>query len=261
MATDPPLKNLFGSFDEPTPAVDVNSVLRRTRRRRLPKQAAAGGVLTLAIGGIAVAGFQGLGGLSQTAGSSASDSAAGTSQDSGGTAELYSNGDTSSSDLKRAPADRINLCGGAVADVAPSATGLVLTTEFGTESAASVGEKTITGIVTMTNEGTETVTGSTAVSPAITFSQDGVVLWHSNGAMIDMATVVDLAPGESMEYEASFVPVICDVEDDLADVFRDDLPEAPVGEYQISALIDLSTDGGVELISGPASTFSLRKGL
>jgi hypothetical protein len=248
-------------MDEPTPAVDVNSVLRRTRRRRLPKRAAAGGVLTLAIGGIAVAGFQGLSGLSQSSGGS-SDSAASTAEDSGGTSELFSSGDTSSSDLsKRAPADRINLCGGAVADVAPSATGLVLTTEFGTESAASVGAKSVTGVVTMTNEGTETVTGSTAVSPAITLSQDGVVLWHSNGAMIDMATVVDLAPGESMEYQASFVPVICDVEDDLADSFRDDLPEAPVGVYEVSALIDLSTDMGVELISGPPSTFSIRKGL
>jgi hypothetical protein len=242
-------------MDEPTPAVDVNSVLRRTRRRRLPKRAAAGGVLTLAIGGIAVAGFQGLSGLSQSSGGS-SDSAASTAEDSGGTSELFSSGDTSSSDLaKRAPADRINLCGGAVADVAPSATGLVLTTEF---DDATVGTSSVDGIVTMTNEGSETVSGTTAVSAAITLSQDGIVLWHSNGAMIDMATVVELAPGESLEYAASFVPVMCDVEDDLEESFRDDLPDAPAGEYQVSAAIDLSTDGNAELITGPASTVTLR---
>jgi len=260
MATDPTLKNLFGSMDEPTPAVDVNSVLRRTRRRRLPKQAAAGGVLTLAIGGIAVAGFQGLGGLSQSSGGS-SDSAASTT-DSGGTSELYSaeaeTGATTDSgdatDIKRAPADRINLCGGPVAEVAPSATGLVLTTQF---DDAAVGASSVDGIVTMTNEGTETVSGTTAASAAITLSQDGVVLWHSNGPMIEMAAVVDLAPGESMEYAASFVPVVCAVEDDLAESFRDDLPPAPAGSYDVSALIDLSTDGNAELISGPASTITL----
>jgi hypothetical protein len=265
MATDPTLKNLFGSMDDATPAVDVDSVLRRTRRRRLPKRAAAGGVLTLAIGGIAVAGFQGLGGLSQSSGGS-SDSAASTSEDSGDTSQLYSaesDGETETgattdssdaSDIKRAPADRINLCGGPLADVAPSATGLVLTTQF---DDAAVGASSVDGIVTMTNEGTETVSGTTAASAAITLSQDGVVLWHSNGPMIEMAAVVDLAPGESMEYAASFVPVVCAVEDDLTESFRDDLPAAPAGSYEVSALIDLSTDGNAELITGPPSTITL----
>ena len=78
-----------------------------------------------------------------------------------------------------------------------------------------------------------------------------------SGPMIEMAAVVDLAPGESMEYAASFVPVVCAVEDDLAESFRDDLPPAPAGSYDVSALIDLSTDGNAELISGPSSTITV----
>jgi hypothetical protein len=131
----------------------------------------------------------------------------------------------------------------------------VLTARF---DDAAVGASSVEGIVTMTNEGSETVSGTTAASAAITLSQDGIVLWHSNGAMIDMAAVVDLAPGESMEYSASFVPVVCGVEDDLADGFRDDLPEAPAGTYQVSAAIDLTTDGAAELITGPATTVTLK---
>jgi len=120
-----------------------------------------------------------------------------------------------------------------------------------------VGASSVDGIVTMTNEGTETVSGTTASSAAITLSQDGIVLWHSNGPTNMMAAVVDLAPGESMEYAASFVPVVCTVDDDLAESFRDDLPAAPAGEYQVSAAIDLSTDSSAELITGPASTITL----
>jgi hypothetical protein len=159
------------------------------------------------------------------------------------------------------PADRINLCGGPLAEVAPNPDGLVLSTAFPESSATGTGA--IDGTVTLTNTGTQTVKGTTAASPAITVSQDGVVLWHSNGPMIMLAVVVDLAPGQSMNYRASFTPVRCGVGDDLADGFPDNLPALPAGGYQVSAAIDLSREGVNgsainELVTGPVQTVTLR---
>jgi hypothetical protein len=102
------------------------------------------------------------------------------------------------------------------------------------------------------------VTGYTAASPAITLAQNGVVIWHSNGPMIEMAREVTLAPGESLDYAAAFSPVICGVEDDLGESFRDGLPEAPAGDYQVSAAIDLMGDFNADLITGPSQTITLR---
>ena len=90
------------------------------------------------------------------------------------------------------------------------------------------------------------------------------MLWHSNGAMIAMATLVDLAPGASLTYPASFAPVTCSTEDDSAGSFRDDLPHLAAGDYQVSAALDLSrqgTDGSflsTDLVTGPTSPVILR---
>jgi len=73
-----------------------------------------------------------------------------------------------------------------------------------------------------------------------------------------VAVDVNLAPGESMVYPATFSPVVCGVEDDMGEGFREDLPAVPAGDYQVSALLDLSGDASVELISGPAATVTLR---
>jgi len=61
-----------------------------------------------------------------------------------------------------------------------------------------------------------------------------------------------------MSYPASFTPVVCGVEDDLGDSFRDALPAASPGEYTVSAALDVSGDLGTELVTGPASTITLR---
>lgn len=234
--------------------LDAAAVIRRSKLRRLPRQLAVGGLSTLAVAGIGVAGFTALRMLPQ----GALTMSAGSSADSGAVPERATPG--AAQDAKRAPADRINLCGGPLAEVAPNPDGLVLTTEFPASSTAGGGP--IEGTVTLTNTGTQTITGTTAASPAITVSQDGVVLWHSNGPTIMLAAVVDLAPGRSMSYRAGFTPVRCGAADDLASGFPDTLPALPAGSYQVSAAIDLSrehADGSAtsELVTGPMQTVTL----
>jgi hypothetical protein len=241
--------------------LDAAAIIRRSKRRRLPQQLAVGGLSTLAVAGIGFAGVTAFrmlpqGAMTMSAGSSAGSKAvpeqANPEQAAPGTAQ----------GIKRAPADRINLCGGPLAEVAPNPDGLVLSTAF--PASSTIGTKAIEGAVTLTNPGTQTIKGTTAASPAITVSQDGVVLWHSNGPMIMLAVAVNLAPGQSMSYRASFTAVRCEVADDLADGFPDTLPALPTGSYQLSAAIDLSresADGGFsanELVTGPVQTVTLR---
>lgn len=258
MSTESDLKNMLAHASPTLRPVDLSRVLRRSSRRRFVRQVAVGSATTLAVAGIGFAGFTGIRGIGQstTAGSA---STANAPETKGGSTSLGSAATDGAS--KRAPAEKINLCGGTLADVAPNASGLVLTTRF---DPADVSADQILGTVTLTNSGPERITGSTAASPAITLSKDGIVLWHSNGPMIAMAALVDLAPGASLTYQASFVPVRCAIEDDSADSFRAGLPRVAPGEYQVSAALDLSRqnpDGSflsTDLVTGPVSTVTLR---
>jgi hypothetical protein len=253
MANEPNLHHLFSSAESPTQRIDVASVIRRSKARRLPKQIGAGGVFTLAIGGIGLAGIQGIVSLQ----SNSTSSAGAPAQPPGAVTDNSKGQEATSGDglIKRAPAEKINLCGGMLAEVAPSQSGLLLTSTF---PDAAAGSTAVEGTVTMTNTGSVPVSGYTAGSPAITLSRDGIVLWHSNGPTTMIAREISLAPGESAEYQASFAPVICSTEDDEGESFRSDLPPAPAGEYQVSAAIDLSSDGGVDLVTGPLDTVTLR---
>ena len=257
MSTESDLKKMFRESGPSLGQIDISLVLRRSSRRRVAQRVAVGSATTLAVAGIGVAGFTGIRGLtpSTTAGSASS---ANTPETRGGSALGSTPTD---SGLTRAPAAKINLCGGTLADVAPNAAGLVLSTSFATADATA---DRITGTVTLTNSGSERITGTSAATPAITLSKDGVVLWHSNGPMIAMAAVVDLAPGASVTYQASFRPVSCAIQDDSADSFRSDLPHVAAGQYQVSAALDLSrqnADGSflsTDLVTGPASKVTLR---
>lgn len=247
MPTEPTLRHLFDA-PQPTAAIDVQSIVRRSRAKRLPKMLGAASIGALAIGGMVVGGLQLNSGVSP-----ASDAAGSTAE--GPALELDAGASTLDSDeIKRAPAEKINLCTGTVAEPVQSMSGLMLSVSF---ADAAVGASTVDGTVTMTNAGTETVAGYTAATPAITLSQNGVVIWHSNGPMIEIAREVALAPGESLEYAASFTPVVCGIDDDRAESFRANLPAAPAGEYQLSAAIDLMGEFDADLVTGPAQTVTL----
>lgn len=248
MPTENDLRDMFANSSAPN-ALDAKRIIARSRARRLPRQLAAGAVGALAIAGISVLAVQVTqvqSPVTMTAGEAYDQSAPAPEVDA----------------MKRAPADKINLCAGTLSEVAPSQYGLRLDVTF--PDTAATGVEPITGTVRLTNTSGREVIGYTPATPAITLSQDGVVLWHSNGPMILSLVAVDLAPGASLEYPASFTPVRCAAEDDLGDTFRADLPAVEPGSYQLSALIDFTADPAMQqqtteldLVSGPLSTITL----
>lgn len=234
--------------DVPT-RLDAARIIRRSKRRRLPRQVGAGGVLTLAVAGISVASITGLKTLAPnflgTAGSQTSDRALPSQESDSGAPAVRDAG----------PAARLNSCGAPLATVAPDPSGLRLTPHF--PASAPADGRPVTGTVTLTNTGGSRAVGTTAAGPTIALSRDGVVLWHSNGPAIALAAAVDLAPGESMDYPATFTPVRCTAEDELTGGFPDDLPALGTGRYRISAAIDLNGDAP-RLITGETATITLR---
>ncbi len=249
----------------PSKPIDTDAVLRRVRRRRLPRKIVAGTMVSLAAVGIGVAGFGSIP-FSGNSGGSASTSEAGSPEEGDaatsydGAAEGSQPGAAPSDGIARAPIEKLNPCGGELADVAPSGSGLTLTTEFPDAVPASGGS--VEGVVRMTNTGALPASGVTAAAPAVTVSADGVVLWHSNGPMIMSATLVDLQPGESLEYQATFTAVRCGTEDETSEQFREDLPPLTPGRYQISAAIEFAPDSTesrtLDVITGPLEPIELQ---
>ena len=256
MFTESDLKKMFSETGAALGQVDLSRVLRRSSHRRIAQQVAVGSATTLAVAGIGVAGFTGIRGLVQSTGSASSAAAPDANRP-----EATGGSTATDGGLARAPAEKINLCGGVLSEVAPNAAGLVLTTNFEPGDASA---DRVSGTVTLTNSGSAHVTGTSAATPTIVLSKDGIVLWHSNGPVAAIGAIVDLAPGASMTYQASFQPVICAVEDDSSVSFRDNLPHVAADAYQVSAALDLSrqnADGsfpGTDLVTGPASEVTLR---
>jgi hypothetical protein len=239
--------------------LDAGRIIRRSKRRRLPRQVGVGGVMTLAVASVAVGGITGL--KSFLPGSTTS----GVSQNMDkGTSELAPARDSGSQTPTQGQppsqgevaVDRMNLCGSQVASVPSNSSGLVLAAHF--PPSAPANGQPVTGTVTLTNTGTTSVTGSTAASAVITVSQQAIVLWHSNGPTIMLAKIVDLAPGQSMEYQASFLPVRCDASSDTAEGFPDDLPLLGAGDYQVGALLEVSHGSAKTLVGSEPVTIRLR---
>lgn len=254
MPDESDLRELFEKSSAPN-TLDADRIIARSRARRAPKQLAAGVLGTLAVAGVFVVAIN-TSGLGQQ-----SPSTSTMMEQSQEAAD--SSGADSDSMLKRVPAERLNLCGAPLTVVEPSYYGLQLDVEFAEN--APVGTD-VAGMVRLTNLSDERVMGTTAAVPALTVSQNGTVLWHSNGPMIMSLVVVDLEPGQSLEYAASFTPVKCDVEDDTSESFRTDLPALPAGAYELSAAIDFSPDPSMptngtpemDLVTGPLSTITLQ---
>lgn len=253
MASESELRDRFHEGTLPSGQIDVEAVLRRARARRRPRVVLAGAGSVLAIAAIAVPAA-----LGSFASGPATDSAliAGSGAGDSGLAAPEAADGAEMSAYDRPPAEKLNLCMAPIADVAPAENGLVLSVEPVTASAADHGIPTI---VTMTNTGGLAVSGTTAGLPAMTLSQQGVTLWHSNGPQTMIAIPVELEPGESLQYPATFEPVRCSSEDDLGETFRQDLPAVGAGLYQLSAAIDFTRNDGsfIDLVTGPAVRVSL----
>lgn len=252
---DSDLRDRFREGTQPRGEIDVEAVLRRARARRRPKVALAGAGSVLAIAAIAVpavltSSFGGAGGAADSAIVAGEQYAPESASDAGGA------GAADQAMAEKAPPDRLNLCTAPVAEPIPSESGLVVTVAPVAASATGHG---IPIMVTLTNAGRERITGTTGGRPSVTFARDGITLWHTNGPQDLIARVVDLAPGQSMSYPATFEPVVCGVEDDQSEAFRAELPAAGPGEYTLSAAIEVTSEDGtvIELVSGPPVEITL----
>ena len=253
MATESDLRDLLqGPDPEGRATIDVEAVLRRARARRRPRAIAATTVGALALVGVLTPVVL----ISQQAAKQQSVMVA---EDAGGGSEAPTAGDNAFATMPSATT--LNTCGAPLVEL-PSANGLVLEV---TPVAATAGSADIPIEVTLRNDGSTTLIGSTATTPVITFSRDGVVLWHTSGSLDASGVRVDLAPGESMTYATTFEPLICTVDDESqaeesdSDGLREDLPAAGAGTYRLSAAIDFIPDDGMGpvLVTGPPASAEL----
>ncbi|MCU1409559.1 MAG: hypothetical protein JWR04_266 [Rhodoglobus sp.] len=253
MPTENDLRDAFATADAPN-TLDARRIVARSRARRLPRQLAAGSVGALALAGVVVLGVQ----VTQLSSPSVSTAGGGAAYDSSESAPAPE-ADTM---VKRAPADKINLCTAPLTELAPSQYGLQL--DVLTPGEATAGTAPIAVTVRLTNTSDDRVVGSTGSLPAVTLSQGGIVTWHTNGTPGTSFVFINLAPGASVDYTTTFTPVRCDVVDDEGEAFRLNLPALEPGSYQLSALIDFTADPSMgqeapelDLVSGPLSPITL----
>ena len=232
--------------------LDAAAIIRRSKRRRLPRQLGAGGTMTLAVAGISVASITGLKTLGPNMFGSPTTAEHGAG-DSG--AEVPPELSAPQESPGRVSPDRVNLCGSPLAAVPQNRFGLVLDAHFPADAPATGAP--VTGSVTLTNTSTRTITGTSTSRPSVTLSRDGVVLWHSNGVQ-PAGTALRLAPGQSVQYPATVTPVECTAADDRVGGFRAGLPAVPPGHYRISVLLAVDASGASALVGAEPVVITLR---
>lgn len=256
MPTEAELREQFHHDDRPSAhnGVDLDAVLRRSRARRRPQVVAVAVVGSLAALTIIVPVSLSVA-LGQTGMFSASSGSAASAPDVKAPESLAGSAATGGG-IGLAPAQKINLCTGGLAELAPASNGLLLTVEP-IEAAAT--DRSIPATVTLTNTGTAAFSGSASPFPALTFSRDRIVLWHSNGAVPSLAQLIELAPGASLTFSTTFEPAVCGVADDERTSFRAELPAAGAGNYGLSAVLEVTNvDGSAVVVSGPVAAATLR---
>jgi hypothetical protein len=245
----------------PAPELDAGRLVRRTRARRLPRQLAAGGVLTLAVIGLGVGTATGVRLLNPPAEVTSAESGGHSTdeaprEEDAGTLSAPETEDSAGDSgegaagggIELAPAYKINLCGEVVS--APPEDGFPgpsVEVEFPQAADAS---GTVRGTVEVTNDTGGPLRGVMSDIAATTLSQDDVVVWHT--PRMDRTLPVDLAPGESTVLDASFEPRVCSIEDESGDGFPPDLPAARPGEYEVSVAFDIELQDGMvlQVVSG-----------
>lgn len=252
MPTEDDLRDLFAS-ERVSHSIDPKRVIARSRSRRIPRQIGAAAVGALAIAGISVLGVQTITQQQQTA----SDSAT-TMQESSPSGA----GDSEAFDSQKAlepkeivPDIETGVCGGPVAEAAPSDSGLLLQVEFPAVSPVDASE--VAGNIRVTNVTSERITGWTGIG-MMTLSQDATVVWSFYGPVANVAYGLDLEPGESTDFPTAFTPARCDAGDVLNLPNPGDWEPIPAGQYDLTGTISYSPETGgfpeyTSLVSDPAT--------
>lgn len=237
MATESDLRDLLrGPDPEGRGEIDLDAVLSRTRRRRRPRVIAA-----QALGSVALVGV--LGTAVVVAIPRADTGVQMTAEDAVAGSDEAATAPFADEDALRWMPDA---CGAPVTEQV-STPGLTLEMSIVTTYEP---QERIPVTVTLRNDGPDRLVGTSGRSPSVSFARDGLVVWHSYATQDASARVVDLAPGESMTFEAFFDRVICGTEDDLImDDPQRDLPVAPPGQYELRAVLVVATDAGATLLA------------
>jgi hypothetical protein len=237
-------ETLKRAADAATPRpVDVDAVLRASSaRRRARRTALVGGVgavaAALLIGGGVMAGLQGLGGPTAAEAPTAFESA------ELSTDAVEEGGDAGAADdLRFMAPEQVNRCGAPVAAPTDAAASpLSVTVEVPATLVRPGTTNPVT--VTVTNTGTDVVSGSLGEFAPITVAESGITVWHS-GPGEGSLRQVSLAPGESTVLEGSFETRFCAEADDLGGSLRAGLPGLEPGGYGVSAIVSFTSPDGV----------------
>lgn len=230
MATESDLRNLLqGPDPEGRPAIDLDAVLSRARRRRRPRVIAAQALGSVAVVGALFVGVSALVPPAQTASMVAEDTA-------GGGTELYSmpeSADAADGTLRLAaetcgqPYQGTSVPGAATLEIAP------LSTDEGTD---------LTVPVTLRNDGAEPISG-VATTPRIVLTLGGVVVGYAPA--VDLVGLpVELDPGMSTTFDAVVLPYACDPDDPEAPI--ETLAVLPPGDYEMRAVLQFASDGDAD---------------
>jgi hypothetical protein len=247
VATESDLRDLLrGPDPEGRGAIDLDAVLSRTRRRRRPRVIAA-----QALGSVAIVGV--LGTAIFVGGPLADRGVMMTADDVGSGADGAGESIAESGDAPYVDQDALkwmpDACGAPVTDTV-SSEGLTL--EMSIETIVEPEER-IPVQVTLRNDGPDRIVGTSSPWPHMSLARDGLVVWHSYQTQEAIGYLIDLAPGESTTLETYFDRVICRSEDDLImDGPQNDMPAAPPGQYELRAVLVMTTDDGATLVAASA---------
>jgi hypothetical protein len=247
VATESDLRDLLrGPDPEGRGDIDLDAVLSRTRRRRRPRVIAA-----QALGSVAVIGV--LGTAVFVSGPLADRGVVMSADDLGSGADGAGEAVAESGDSPFADEDALkwmpDACGAPVTDTVSSGG---LTLEMSMELVVEPQER-IPVQVTLRNDGPDDIVGVSSPWPHVSLARDGLVVWHSYQTQEAIGYVIDLAPGESTTLETYFDRVICSTEDDLImDGPQNDMPTAPPGQYELRAVLVVTTDEGQTLVAASA---------
>lgn len=237
MATESDLRDLLrGPDPEGRSAIDLDTVLSRTRRRRRPRVIAA-----QALGSVALVGV--LGTAVVVSIPRADQAALMTAEDAAAGGEESATAPYVDEDASRAAYDA---CGDPL--VTPPPLGWSLGVALGADAVVSDDSGNLDVTVSLRNDSPLAVTGVADI-PSVAIVRDGVVVAH--GIPVEPAArPIELASDAVVTWSLVIWVASCDTE----------AGALPAGEYQARAVVEFVAEGfdGVEPVRGEPTTIAIR---
>jgi hypothetical protein len=230
-------------YSQPTPHhIDVDAVIRRSRRRRVPRQLGVAFVSVLAVAGVFSGAVFGLGALSgaTSSGGSASSGAAATRAPS-----VVPSAESSPPDPNLLDKNGPAVCGYSLPTVGTQPDGLIAEA-----TRVSTNGPTLHFVFTLTNTGSTTITGSAGV-PILVLVRNGIVIDKTIVNGPPRGAKLKMAPGQIVSYPLNWSPSVCKRGDNSASPGADALPS---GSYQVYAEIQVLSTNSSETVTGPPTT-------